>query len=130
MCAEFLSTLLFVLLAIGSTVSWRTAEEKPHPPDPVLISLCFGLSIATMVQCFSHVSGAHVNPAVTAAMLVTKKVSFAKAVFYVLAQCIGAVVGTAILYGITPASARGGIGVTTVCLYLLEKNFLRFREVQ
>lgn len=68
-----------------------------------------------MVQCFGHISGAHINPAVTAAMVVTRKLSLAKAVFYLLAQCGGAIVGAAILFGITPASVRGAMGVTMVC---------------
>ncbi|KAI3368717.1 hypothetical protein L3Q82_025412 [Scortum barcoo] len=111
--AEFFAMLLFVLLSLGSTINWGAVEEDPCPPDLVLISLCFGLSIATMVQCFVHISGAHINPAVTAAMVVTRKLSLAKAVFYLLAQCVGAIVGAAILFGITPASVRGGMGVTT-----------------
>ncbi|CAJ1064692.1 aquaporin-4-like [Xyrichtys novacula] len=112
--AEFFAMLLFILLTLGSTINWGAVEEVPHPPDVLLISLCFGLSIATMVQCFSHISGAHMNPAVTAAMVVTKKLSLAKAFFYLLSQCVGAIVGAAILFGITPASFRGSMGVTMV----------------
>ncbi|KAK9520003.1 hypothetical protein VZT92_022690 [Zoarces viviparus] len=112
--AEFFAMLLFVLLSLGSTINWGAVEKDPRPADLVRISLCFGLSIATMVQCFSHISGAHVNPAVTSAMVVTRKLSLTKGVFYLLAQCVGAIVGAAILYAITPASVRGGMGVTTV----------------
>lgn len=119
--AEFISMLLFVLLSLGSTINWGAVEEDPRPPDLVLISLSFGLSIATMVQCFGHISGAHVNPAVTAAMVVTRKLSLAKAIFYLLAQCAGAIVGAAILFGVTPASVKGGMGVTTVCEYFFFK---------
>ena len=113
---EFLATLIFVLLGLGSTINWGAAERgTPSPPaDLVLISLCFGLSIATMAQCFGHISGGHINPAVTAAMLVTRKISLAKAVFYVLAQCLGAVVGAAVLSLVTPSAFSGGLGVTTV----------------
>ncbi|KAL7396401.1 hypothetical protein ABVT39_005310 [Epinephelus coioides] len=116
--------LLFVLLSLGSTINWGAAEKDPHPPDLVLISLCFGLSIATMVQCFSHISGAHINPAVTAAMVVTRKLSLTKAVFFLLAQCTGAIVGAAILYGITPASVRGSMGITTVNMSISVGNAL------
>nr|XP_019954767.1 PREDICTED: aquaporin-4 isoform X1 [Paralichthys olivaceus] len=111
---EYLATLIFVLLGLGSTINWAAGEEKPPPADLVLISLCFGLSIATMVQCFGHISGGHINPAVTAAMVVTRKLSLAKAVFYVVAQCLGAVTGAGILYLVTPAAFRGSLGVTTV----------------
>lgn len=111
---EYLATLIFVLLGLGSTINWAAGEENPPPADLVLISLCFGLSIATMVQCFGHISGGHINPAVTAAMVVTRKLSLAKAVFYVVAQCLGAITGAGILYIVTPAAVRGSFGVTTV----------------
>ncbi|KAM4552681.1 aquaporin-4 [Odontesthes bonariensis] len=111
---EYLATLIFVLLGLGSTINWSAGEEKPPPADLVLISLCFGLSIATMVQCFGHISGGHINPAVTAAMVVTRKLSLAKAAFYVVAQCLGAITGAGILYLVTPAAVRGSFGVTTV----------------
>uniref|UniRef100_A0A6I8NJY6 Aquaporin-4 n=1 Tax=Ornithorhynchus anatinus TaxID=9258 RepID=A0A6I8NJY6_ORNAN len=111
--AEFLAMVIFVLLSLGSTINWG-GSEQPLPTDLVLISLCFGLSIATMVQCFGHISGAHVNPAVTVAMVCTRKISIAKSVFYVAAQCLGAVVGAGLLYLVTPPGVLGGLGVTTV----------------
>uniref|UniRef100_A0AAY5KBW8 Aquaporin-4 n=1 Tax=Esox lucius TaxID=8010 RepID=A0AAY5KBW8_ESOLU len=112
--AEFLAMMMFVLLSLGSTINWAVKEERPAQPDIVLISLCFGLSIATMVQCFGHISGAHINPAVTAAMVVTRRLSLAKAVFYLLSQCLGAVAGAAVLYEVSPPAVRGGMGVTLV----------------
>ncbi|KAL4630975.1 aquaporin-4 [Arapaima gigas] len=112
--AEFLATVIFVFLSVGSTINWGAGEEKQTPPDLVLISLCFGLSVATMVQCFGHISGGHLNPAVTAAMVCTRKISLAKAVFYLTAQCLGATVGAGILFMVTPPSVRGSLGVTSV----------------
>lgn len=112
--AEYLATLIFVLLGVGSTINWHAGKENPPPADLVLISLCFGLSIATMVQCFGHISGGHINPAVTAAMVVTRKLSLAKALFYVVAQCLGAITGAGILFMVTPATVRGSFGVTNV----------------
>lgn len=115
---EYLSTVIFVLLSLGSTINWAVEEEKPPPVNVVLIALCFGLSIATMVQCFGHISGGHINPAVTVAMVVTRKLSLAKALFYVVAQCLGAITGAGILYSVTPAPVRGSLGVTMVSLFL------------
>ena len=111
--AEFLAMLIFVLLSLGSTINWG-GSENPLPVDMVLISLCFGLSIATMVQCFGHISGGHINPAVTVAMVCTRKISIAKSVFYIAAQCLGAIIGAGILYLVTPPNVVGGLGVTTV----------------
>ncbi|XP_075440959.1 aquaporin-4 isoform X2 [Ascaphus truei] len=110
---EFLAMLIFVLLSLGSTINWN-ATDKSQPADMVLISLCFGLSIATLVQCFGHISGAHINPAVTVAMVCTRKISLAKALFYIIAQCLGAIAGAGILYLVTPSDVAGNLGATKV----------------
>uniref|UniRef100_A0A8C5MFA4 Aquaporin-4 n=1 Tax=Leptobrachium leishanense TaxID=445787 RepID=A0A8C5MFA4_9ANUR len=110
---EFLAMMIFVLLSCGSTINW-SSKDNPQPGDLVLISLCFGLSIATLVQCFGHISGAHINPAVTIAMVCTRKISLSKSAFYILAQCLGAIAGAGILYLVTPSSVAGELGVTKV----------------
>ncbi|MEE6464148.1 hypothetical protein FKM82_006196 [Ascaphus truei] len=110
---EFLAMLIFVLLSLGSTINWNETD-KSQPADMVLISLCFGLSIATLVQCFGHISGAHINPAVTVAMVCTRKISLAKALFYIIAQCLGAIAGAGILYLVTPSDVAGNLGATKI----------------
>lgn len=74
------------------------------------IALAFGLSLLVMAYVIGPVSGCHVNPAVTLAMFLTKKVNGTHAVFAVIGQLIGGVAGAAIVYGIAtgrPEFERG-----------------------
>uniref|UniRef100_A0A4W4EHI1 Aquaporin 4 n=1 Tax=Electrophorus electricus TaxID=8005 RepID=A0A4W4EHI1_ELEEL len=103
---EFLATLICVLLGLGSTVDWASGTEKPSPADLVLVSLCFSLGVATVVQCFLPFSSCHINP--------VGKLSLAKALFYVTAQCLGAIAAAGLLYLLTPSAVRGNLGVTNV----------------
>ncbi|KFP10611.1 Aquaporin-2, partial [Egretta garzetta] len=106
--AEFLATLVFILFGLGSALNWPSAAS----PSILQIALAFGLAISTLVQALGHISGAHINPAVTVACLISSQVSFLRAVFYVVAQLLGAVVGAAILHEITPADSREGLAIT------------------
>ncbi|NXF80162.1 AQP2 protein, partial [Sclerurus mexicanus] len=105
--AEFVATLVFVLLGLGSALSWPSTG----PPGILQVALAFGLAIGTLVQALGHVSGAHINPAVTLACLVGSQLSLLRAVFYVVAQLLGGVVGAAILHQVTPPAAREGLAV-------------------
>ncbi|XP_040196198.1 aquaporin-2-like isoform X1 [Rana temporaria] len=104
--AEFFATLLFVLFGLGSALNWPGTS-----PNVLQISLAFGLGIGTLIQAFGHVSGAHINPAVTLAFMVGSQMSFLRAVFYVGAQLLGAVSGAAILQDLTPLEARGNLSI-------------------
>ncbi|KAK0062640.1 aquaporin-4-like isoform X1, partial [Biomphalaria pfeifferi] len=110
--AEFVGTLLLTLVGCGSCINLRGAANTTS--NVVQIALCFGLSVATIVWSIAHVSGGHINPAVTMAMLAARKISLAKAVFFVLFQLIGAVVGAGILLGLTPEKDQSALGMTLV----------------
>uniref|UniRef100_A0A8D0GP32 Aquaporin-5 n=1 Tax=Sphenodon punctatus TaxID=8508 RepID=A0A8D0GP32_SPHPU len=102
--AEFLATMIFVFFGLGSALKWPSAL-----PSVLQISMAFGLAIGTLVQAFGHVSGAHINPAVSIALFVGNQISFLRTVFYVVAQLVGAIAGAGILYGVTPVNARGNL---------------------
>merc|ERR1719336_2787284 len=82
----------------------------------VRIALAFGLTVATLAQTIGHVSGCHINPAVTAGLITGAKVGLLKGLAYIVVQCIGGVLGGAILMAVVPATVRGrdGLGTTTV----------------
>jgi aquaporin Z len=61
--------------------------------DIVAIGIATGLAIGIMVAAAGHISGGHYNPAVTAGMLVTKRIGVPDAVAYIIAQMVGAVLG-------------------------------------
>lgn len=110
MGAEFVGTLMLVVVGCGSCVS--IGAEGLNAPDNVQIALCFGLIVATIIWCIGHVSGGHVNPAVTIGLLVARKITVVRAFFYIISQCVGAIAGAAILRGVTPGGRV--LGVTTI----------------
>ncbi len=96
--AEFIGTLVLVLFACGTAaVTGCTAA-----PDVayLLTALAFGLVIVAMAYSIGNVSGCHINPAVSFAMLLSRKMSSKDFVGYVAAQFLGATIGAAILMGL------------------------------
>lgn len=90
--AEFLGTMFLVLLACGSAV-------LAGPAIGVLgIGLCFGLVLVCLCYAIGNVSGCHVNPAVSFAMLIAGKMTGKEFCGYVIAQLLGAAMGGAFLF--------------------------------
>ena len=87
--AEFIGTLVLVLFGTGIAVV--------SGGDLVATSLAFGLAIVAMAYAIGSISGCHVNPAVSLAMLMTKRMNTKDFYGYVSAQVLGAIVGTSIL---------------------------------
>ena len=88
--AEFLGTLVLVLFGTGIAVV--------SGGDLVATSLAFGLAIVACAYAIGNISGCHVNPAVSLAMLISKKLSVKDFVCYVVSQVLGAIAGTSILF--------------------------------
>ena len=68
----------------------------------IMIALAHGAAVGLMVYAFGHVSGAHINPAVTIPMMITKKISVGDGIGYIIFQLIGAIVAAFSLKAILP----------------------------
>ena len=92
--AEFVGTMVLVLLGCGSAVLAGSAIGF------VGISFAFGLAVVAMAYTIGGISGCHINPAISLAMLASGKLGVKDALGYIGSQCIGAIAGAGILFGI------------------------------
>jgi aquaporin PIP len=98
--AEFVATLLFLYITMTTVVENKQSKGTCGGVGLLGEAWAFGGMIFVLVYCISGISGGHVNPAVTFGMFLARKVSLPRAVLYVVAQCLGAVCGTALVRGI------------------------------
>ncbi|MBC6310051.1 aquaporin [Listeria sp. FSL L7-1582] len=91
--AEFIGTFVLVLFGTGTAVLGGGIEGI----GTLGIAMAFGLSIVAMAYSIGTISGCHVNPAVSVAMFLNKRISGGELVGYVVAQVAGAIVGTVTL---------------------------------
>lgn len=97
--AEGFATFALVFAGCGAIVA---DERYDGALGAVGVSLVFGLIIMVMVYATGHLSGAHINPAVTAAFVVTRHFPARDAAAYVAAQLAGAVAGALLLLAVWP----------------------------
>jgi len=93
--AEFIGTFVLVFFACGTAAVVGCSAE--NGTGYLLTALAFGLVIVAMAYSIGNVSGCHINPAVSIAMLVSGKLSVKDFVGYLVAQFAGAIVGAAAL---------------------------------
>ncbi|XP_011175320.2 aquaporin AQPAe.a isoform X2 [Solenopsis invicta] len=109
-----------ILLLIGCMGGVGTMG--PAPPPPLQTALTFGLTVNLVIMMIGHVSGAHLNPAITIGAVIMGLKSIPTGAVYILGQLIGATVGYGTLKMITPAelfndgnpNSTVGLCVTTV----------------
>lgn len=107
-CAEFIGTFWLVLGGCGSAV---LAAGFPNVGIGLLgVSLAFGLTVLTMAFAIGHISGCHLNPAVSIGLWSGGRFSTAELAPYIVAQVAGGIAGAAVLYII--ASGQSGFDVT------------------
>ena len=92
--AELIGTFVLVFFGTGSAV------VAGKSIGVLGIALAFGIAVLVMVYAIGSISGCHINPAITVAMLVNGKIGSKDAAMYIVAQCIGAIIASAVLFAI------------------------------
>jgi len=116
--SEFFATMIFVFIGTGAVVASKTqlgsnvtgVSGSLDVSGLLVVALAHGFAIMVLVYAVGEVSGGHINPAVTWACLLTNKISFIRALIYIIAQLGGAVVGNALLKAILPVSLQFKMG--------------------
>ncbi len=109
--AEGLATFILVFIGAGSIIVGTSTGLTG-------IALAHGFAIFIGVAATAHISGGHINPAVTIGFLVTKRIDSLTALVYIIAQLTGALVAAGILYSVFPSNSGlglpmlSGIGLT------------------
>lgn len=103
--AEGLGTFALVLFGCGAATIASVSQSGPEGIGLLGISLAFGFSVVVMAYAIGPVSGCHINPAISIAMLVAGKLSAKDTVGYVISQCIGAILAAGVLYLLASGSA-------------------------
>jgi aquaporin Z len=108
LAAEFVGTFWLVLGGAGSAV---LAAAFPHLGIGFAgVALAFGLTVLTMAYAIGHISGCHLNPAVSVGLWAGKRFPASELAPYIVAQVLGAIVGAAVLYAI--ASGKAGFSTS------------------
>jgi glycerol uptake facilitator protein len=98
--AEFLGTLLLILLGNGVVANVVLPRTKGHAGGWIVVALGWGMAVFVAVSCVGAVSGAHINPAVTIGLVAAKKFDPNLAPGYIAAQMLGAMVGAALVLAV------------------------------
>ena len=128
--AELVGTMILVFMGCGSAIVLGCDADGGH----LAVALAFGLSIVAMAYVIGNISGCHINPAVSLAMLINKKLSVMDFIGYVVAQIIGAFVGAGLLnllvsfgvYDLTGGLGSNGIGDIGVAGAIVVEIILTF----
>jgi aquaporin Z len=106
--AEFIGTFWLVLGGCGSAV---LAAAFPGVGIGLHgVSLAFGLTVLTMAYAIGHVSGCHLNPAVSVGLVAAKRFPVSELLPYIVAQVLGAIAGAGVLYVIASGKPNFTIG--------------------
>ncbi|CAD5111157.1 DgyrCDS493 [Dimorphilus gyrociliatus] len=128
--AEFIAVAILIVVGCSTTRAVEVPGTTVSQSNILRISFGFGLTVAVLVSATAHISGGHLNPAVSFGLLIARRFSFVKFLIYSLAQICGSIVGAAILKGVQgevigvnePAdgvSSSRSFGIETVITFVL-----------
>lgn len=108
--AELMGTFALIVIGLGSIAANQASDGSLGLTG---IALAHGLTMAVMVSATAAASGGHLNPAVTFGAFVAGRLEGARAVVYVLAQCLGALAAAATVKQMFPVSVLSAIHMGT-----------------
>lgn len=112
--AELIGVFLFVFISAGVVMVSGAMTGGAMTLERLLVmALAHGLAIAVLYMAISHISGGHINPAVTFAAMLTKRVSMMQGVATIVAQLAGAVLAAVALGSLFSAALGGGLNAGT-----------------
>lgn len=96
--AELIGTMMLILFGNGVVANVLLARTKGHDAGWIVIAAGWGIAVFIGAFCANEFSGAHINPAVTVAMVLGGNLGLIDAVGYIVAQFIGAMIGAVLVY--------------------------------
>jgi glycerol uptake facilitator protein len=114
--AEAIGTAILVFIGAGSVplTVFLTGSNPFGSAELSTISFCFAFAIFAAVYSVGHISGAHINPAVTIALLATRKIDSRTAGAYIVAQVVGAIIGAVLTFVILIGNDPVALGLGAV----------------
>ena len=100
--AELIGTFLLTFIGGAAIINGQAGL--------IGVALAHGLTVALVISALGHISGAHINPAVTVGFLVTKKMEMKEGVVYIAAQMAGAVLAAVMLKQFVPGAMNAALG--------------------
>ena len=128
--AEFIGTFVLTFFGCGTAIVAQCSTD--NYAGYLITALAFGLSIVAMAYSIGNISGCHINPAVSLAMLISQKLDMSDFIGYVVAQCAGGIAAGALLLGIFGKDSglganglyNGNVGLSIVIEIILTCVFL------
>lgn len=110
--AEAIGTFFLVFVGIGAILTDAGAEKEKI--GLLGIALAHGLALAVGITATGHISGGHLNPAVTCGFIATGRIAFTAGLAYIVAQCGGAIVAAGMISTIYSGVEKPNVGGGTV----------------